>query len=154
SPQTSDWKSAFTAAGLRFEDFHQVPPKWLPEFFADERGAWVGSNPGGPPDLRVEAASLRGRPVFFQIINALTRPGRVDPYQSPPAQRASDVLGVILITAVTTLGLWLALRNIRLRRGDQRGAFRLLAIGFVLDVLTWVLLGAHVPEINFEWRLA
>jgi serine/threonine-protein kinase len=149
-----DWNSAFAAAGIRMEDFQSVSPQWLPQFFADKRAAWLGSYPGGPSgSLRVEAASQRGRLVFFQTVTAFSRPGHDEPFQRPPAQQASDMIGVVLVTAVTTLGLWLALRNLRLRRVDRRGAFRLLAIGYVLDVFTWVLLGAHVPAINFEWRL-
>jgi serine/threonine-protein kinase len=152
--RTLDWESVFGAAGLRREDFQPVPSRWLPEFFADERAAWLGSYPGEPPgSLRVEAASLNGRLAFFQIVTAYTRPGRDDPFQSPPAQRASDSIGVVLITVVTTLGLWLAVRNLKLRRGDRRGAIRLLAIGYGLDVLSWVLLGSHVPRLNYEWRL-
>jgi serine/threonine-protein kinase len=150
-----DWNTAFAAAGLRPENFHPVPPRWLPAFFADARAAWLGSYPSGPPrSLRVEAASLRGRLVFFQTVTAFTRPGRDELSQSPPAQQASDLIAVILVTAVSTLGVWLALRNLRLRRGDRRGALRLLVIGYVLDFLTWALLGAQVRKIGFEWRLA
>jgi len=155
SSSSFDWNSAFTPSGLRLQDFSRVTPQWLPQFFADERAAWVGSYPAGPPrSLRVEAALLRGRLVFFQAITAFTRPGRDEPSSISPAQQASDVIVVILVTAVTTLGVWLAVRNLRLRRGDRRGAFRLLAIGYVLDSLTWALLGAHVRKIGFEWRLA
>jgi len=150
-----DWNSAFTPAGLRLRDFTPVTPQWFPQFFADERAAWLGSHPGAPPrSLRVEAALLRGRLVFFQAITPFTHPGRDEPSSSSPAQNASDAIVVILVTAVTTLGVWLAVRNLRLRRGDRRGAFRLLAIGYVLDSLTWALLGAHVRTIGHEWRLA
>ena len=149
-----DWNTAFAAAGLRLEEFHPAPPRWLPAFFADARAAWLGSYPSGPPSsLRVEAASLRGRLVFFQTVTAFTRPGRDELFQSPPAQQATDLFAAVLVTAVSTLGVWLALRNLKLRRVDRRGALRLLVIGYVLDSLTWVLLGAHVQKISFEWRL-
>src|SRR2546423_20417 len=47
----------------------------------------------------------------------------------------------------------LARRNLRLGRGDRRGAFRLAAFCFVLEIIAWLTAGHHVPEVAREVTL-
>jgi serine/threonine protein kinase len=150
----TDWPGVFAAAGLSMNDFQSTNPLSTPPFFADERAAWQGTAQSGRNvPLRVEAAALRGRVVFFDRGDGASRRRASERPPAPPAQHAANIINAVLIIVVTTLGLAVALRNVRLRRGDRRGAFRLFAAGYLIDALTWVLLVDHVPEPNYELHL-
>ncbi len=65
-----NWNSLLLAAGL--DTARLTPSPWDPEAFVpvntDSTMAWVGAYEEGRPDrVRVEAAALNGRPVFFRI---------------------------------------------------------------------------------------
>src|SRR6185369_3186759 len=73
-----DWTQLFEYAGLLRSAFHEVTPRWLPRNQADVRAAWEGPFPDMPGmTLRVEAASYRGKPVFFTVVAPWTRPTRI-----------------------------------------------------------------------------
>lgn len=67
---TGEWSSLLKAAGLDAARFTPSQPDvqaFVP-VYADSRMAWTGSYAEGRPDtIRVEAAALDGRPVFFTI---------------------------------------------------------------------------------------
>jgi hypothetical protein len=52
--------------------------------------------------------------------------------------------------AVIGVALWLARHNLRLNRGDRRGAARLAAVVFVLSLVAWALGSDHVPSVAGE----
>jgi hypothetical protein len=54
---------------------------------------------------------------------------------------------------VLAVGLFFAWRNVRLRRGDRRGAFRLSAFVFAAATLSWFLVTEHTGNAMAEWRL-
>ena len=56
-------------AGLDIEEFEPVEPELQPPGYADTRMAWSGvlGNRGDTP-VRIEAASLRGKPVYFREV--------------------------------------------------------------------------------------
>ena len=65
------------------QEFQPVQPLWVPNGYADLRAAWEGPLPGQPQiQVRAEAASYQGRPVFFQVVGPWTRPARME--QNPP----------------------------------------------------------------------
>jgi serine/threonine-protein kinase len=144
SPETRgapDWKSLFDAAGLPLERFSPVPSRWIPPVFADARSAWEGAYPDRPEvPIRVEAAGAHGKPVYFEIVAPWTRPRNADP---PPGTTTGERVGLYMRSAVApvviTLAGLLALRNLRLGRGDRRGAMRLsiflLAAGTLSNML-------------------
>jgi serine/threonine-protein kinase len=69
-----DYAVMFEFAGLDPTDFHEVEPSWNPGTYADERAAWEGHYPGQPDwPLRIEAATYRGQPVYFQVIESFSR---------------------------------------------------------------------------------
>ena len=97
-----------------------------PPTFADARAAWTGKYPDRPDvPLRIEAAAALGKPVYFEMIAPWTRVQNEDP---APANTSGERVGVLLRTAVApvalTLSMFLALRNLRVGRGDRRGAMR------------------------------
>ena len=147
-----DWGGLFAQAKLDLASFTAVPPRWLPSSFADRRAAWEGRYPDAPEvPIRVEAASLRGRPVAFRIVEPWTTvaasegPGWVRPWEvvSDKWLRLAHI--GLHFSLLLGLGL-LARRNLRSGRGDRRFAFRLACVLFVLVMLQWLLAAHHVPE--------
>jgi len=121
------WDSLFVAAGLKQSEFQTAEPLWTSLATSDTRMAWTRTS---PRTQRVEAAAFRGQPVFFALIEPWTKadrtPGSSD---STSASITLSVLGTLLIVIIVAGGL-LAAGNIRRQRGDLRGAFRLAALTF------------------------
>ena len=91
----------------------------------------------------VEAASWRGRPVFFRVIGPWSRPERMK--LSETAAGENIILAVIL--AVCLAAVLLAWRNLRAGRGDMRGASRLAAFVFNVEMLKWLCTAHHVSTV-------
>ncbi|MGH9317559.1 MAG: serine/threonine-protein kinase, partial [Thermoanaerobaculia bacterium] len=146
STPAPDWSLLFAEAGLEPGKFAAATPKWLPASYADSRMAWAESQPERPEQpLRVEAAAYRGKPIFFELLGPWSRPARMQEMTRTAGQRASDLVGIAIFLAVLLGGSLIARRNLRLGRGDRRGALRLAAFVFVSFLLSWVLVGNHVP---------
>ena len=146
-PQPFDWKLLFTAAGLDPAGFTPAPPQWVPRCSWDTRAAWTGSWPGGSPGgLRIEAASFRGKAVYFDLIGPWSKPAVVYAGQLSAGQRGSQVIFLALFLGAVVWGCALARRNVRLGRGDRRGATRLAAVTFVVMLAAWVLGASHKPS--------
>jgi serine/threonine-protein kinase len=145
------WAPLFAAAGFDRQAFTPIEPVWLPPVYADRRAAWEGVYPEAPDtSIRVEAAAYRNRPVAFHIIEPWTRAvGTAAPKQSFWA-RARDVLNTVWFVVVLVGAGLVALRNIRLGRGDRKTALRFaLYLGGVR--MLWLLGAHHIPssaEIN------
>ncbi len=136
-----DWPPLFAEAGLPIARFSPAKPRWIPPIFADARAAWEGAYPDRPDvPIRIEAAAALGKPVYFEIVAPWTRPSNEDLRQG---NTSGERVGLYMRTAVAPLAIvaavLLALRNLRLGRGDRRGAMRLsmflLAAGAVSNVL-------------------
>ena len=142
-----DWKRLFDAAGLDIARFTGTAPQWTPLGICDARAAWTGAFPSGPPDqLRVEAAAWRGRPIYFQLIGPWTRPERMQNFQLRSGLKAGGIAALVLSACLILAATWLARRNVRLGRGDRRGAFRLAAFTSFTVMLVWLLNGSHVTD--------
>jgi len=138
-----DWEPAFEAAGLALVDFEAVKPRWNPPVFADDRRAWTGVYPDASNvEIRLEAASLDGVPVWFRILEPWSEPAVAGASRddSPP------VLNLWLMVVLVAGGT-LAWRNLRLGRGDQRGALR-FAVYFGLVRMLWLLAADHLPSLE------
>jgi serine/threonine-protein kinase len=137
----SDWKPLFTAAGLDMTRFTSVEPQWISLAPFDARAAWAGSYASAPEiPLRIEAASWRGKPVFFRVIGPWLKPERM-----PQSAGAPSGTVVLLIVALG-LGGFLAWRNFRAKRGDVRGANRAAAFVFAVEWLGLLLNAHHVAS--------
>ncbi len=141
--QTSatDWKPLFAEAGLAIAQFSPAQPQWMPPIFADSRAAWQGTYPDRRDvPIRIEAAAVLGKPVYFEIVAPWTLPTNED---RGLGQTSGERVGLLMRTAVAPLAfaiaVLLALRNLRLGRGDRRGALRLsifiLAVGAASNAL-------------------
>ena len=141
----TDWKPMLDAAGFDPKDFTAAEPLWTPPVFADERAAWVGRYPEAPNTaIRVEAASYQGRAVFLRIIEPWTRPAVAPPPERNFWQRASDLVETGWFLVVMLGAAFVAWRNVRLGRGDRKGALRLALYLGCLRLL-WMFGLHHIP---------
>jgi hypothetical protein len=138
----ADWTALLAAAGVDMSRFAPAEPQWIPLVSFDTRAAWTGSYAHAPEvPLRIEAASWRGRPVYFQVIGPWSKPERM----APPQWTGWDSFGNAFFICTLILAAFLAWRNIRLGRGDTRGAFRLAAFVLSMSMLAWLCSASHVP---------
>jgi eukaryotic-like serine/threonine-protein kinase len=145
----ADWDALFAAAGLDAGRFRPVAPAWTPPTFADARSAWEGSY-GDRADspLRVEAASYRGRPVFFALVGPWTEPSRMQPSPPKRGERAVQAFFGAVLLCLLVGSVVVARRNLRLGRGDRRGAGRLALFVVAVTMLSWALGTDHVPTLS------
>jgi hypothetical protein len=132
--------------------FTAVPPRLAPPVYADQRMAWEGKLPELPDQtVRIEAAATAGRPVSFGITGAWTVSARTPPAGTAPFfNRVIGVLSGLIMPGLMIVGALLARRNVKLGRGDRRGAFRSAAAVFVLLIAVWVLGDTHVGSFDAE----
>jgi hypothetical protein len=144
--RTLDWNLLLGTAALDPAKLIAAEPKWLPPTMADARAAWTGTWPGFPTlPLRVEAAAWRGRPVYFQMIGPWTIPDRMPRVESTAAAKVPVIMGITL-PLVLMASVYLAHRNVRLGRGDRRGAMRLSIFVTVILLAACILAAHHVPS--------
>jgi tRNA A-37 threonylcarbamoyl transferase component Bud32 len=145
APAHVDWNALFAAAELDPAQFQPAQPTWTSLAAADTRAAWIGKWPGTGRDLRIEAAAWQGKPVFFSLIGAWTKPDRMK--QEPPTvgKKWGQVLGVLLLASLMLFSFLLARRNYRHGRGDRDGATLLATVVFGLLILLWLFRGHLVP---------
>jgi hypothetical protein len=151
APAPVDWAPLFEAARLDLASLRPAASEWTPATHADNRQAWEGVWPGSKGvALRVEAASYRGRPVWFRLITPWTRPERMQALQLTRSQKGANVFGGVLVVCLLAVSALLARRNLRLGRVDRRGAARLAlgALGAVL--VAWALDAHHVADFTQE----
>ena len=136
SPETFDLNALFTAAGLDIKSFNPEPAAGVSPIASDRYESWSGvlaKEPALP--LQINVAALRGKPVFFEV-------------RGPWDDQASAMtfgfrfMRVILpavwfptVLLLLIVGIYFARRNIYMRRGDLRGAFRISAFAFIAMAL-------------------
>jgi predicted Ser/Thr protein kinase len=150
----ADWSTAFRAAGLDMKNFQPVTSTWVPLHAYDERAAWDGIDVAQPQNkIHIEAASFHGKPVYFETIYPWDLSLR---QEQPPESRGSKAL-TIMVLVISLLALFgsalLARRNIRLGRGDLRGATRLAAVYATVRMLVWVFAEHHNGLVGREMNL-
>lgn len=148
-----DWTAPFELSGLAIDKFRTIQPVRQPPVYADSVAAWEGVSPENPEmPIRVEAASLGGRIVYYEVIPPWDRgpdwtdadegPSRV-PVRTPLLRLVLNLLGIIG-------GSFLAWHNVRRGRGDHRGAGKLVVFVLLLGLLDWLLGEGHVAVFGEE----
>jgi hypothetical protein len=147
-----DWTAVFAEAGLPIAEFSPVRPTRVPSGYADTRAAWEGVYPDRPEiGIRVEAAAARGRPMYFEIVAPWTRPQRLEPIPFPTGtDRTRYVFGASLGLLISALAVLLVRRNLRLGRGDRRGALRLSLYFGTVALVFGALRAHHVADLAAE----
>jgi serine/threonine protein kinase len=150
--QPCDWDALFKAAGLDAEEFDDAASASIPPVYADTQKAWTGTLPDFPDtEVHIEAAALKGRPVLWRIIvpswDNFTTAG-IPSSQIQPGKR--NIAITIVISAITVLlfvagPVFFARRNLRMGRGDRRGAARLALLVIGLLGVAWIFREHHVP---------
>jgi hypothetical protein len=139
STSLSAWPALLAAAGLDPARLQAAPPEILPPVYADRHAAWNGTYPGAPDlpalPIHVEAASFQGAPVWFRILGPWNRPHEPAPTRESRDSRLGEGLLMIYHLIAVFTALWLAVRNLRLGRGDKRGALRLAIFGFTVSLI-------------------
>ena len=142
-----DWAPLFSAAGLDPSKWPPAQPMWTPPVDSDARAAWTGSLAERPDiPMRIEAAAYRGRPVYFELIGPWTRPSRMQPYEESAGERVFLITFIVVFLAVLAGSGLIVRRNLRLGRGDRRGASRLAAFVFAAWAVQWFFGAHHVPN--------
>ena len=144
-----DWAPLFSAAGLDPSKWLPAQSMWTPPVYSDARAAWTGTLAERPEfPMRIEAAAYRGKPVYFGLIGPWTRPERMQPYHSTTVERVGLVIFIVVLLSLLVVGALLARRNLRLGRGDRRGASRLAAFVFAAWGVGWFFGAHHVPNFS------
>ncbi|MDH3284652.1 MAG: serine/threonine protein kinase, partial [Acidobacteriota bacterium] len=175
----TDWAGLFELAGLDLVAFDDTEPTLQPLLYADTRRAWIGVLPDqNDRPVRIEAASTRGKPVFFRMVDsndpewpredeeADERSSEKEDVSDAAAEGSTNehvredaaepdmtvldyaIAGFLFLVLATLLGgvLLLVLRNLKLGRGDRRGALRLALLVVTLRLLYWLFTGHHVAH--------
>jgi serine/threonine-protein kinase len=154
TPAETDWGPFFEFAGLEMDSFEPVQPTRNPPIGTDHRSAWTGHYPEQVEQtVRVEAGSVRGHPVNFEVFPEWRSPQLAEPAASSLSDTVGNVIAFVILTSLVFGGALLAWRNDRLGRGDRRGALRLAAFLVVLNMLGSILRVNHVPILFTELDL-
>ena len=149
-----DWSAMLAETGLDPASLKPAEPTWLPPVGFDRRFGWHGAYPEDPgTELQISAASYHGKPVYFHVIGPWSRPWRMQEQQWPRSRAVHDATLVIGGFASFLAAALFARRNLRLGRGDRRGAFRISVFVFSADALAGLLVAHHVPELSAEWQV-
>jgi hypothetical protein len=138
----------FRQSGLDPSRFVPVTPERVPRMAFHERKEWIGTRVEAPEiSLRLSAATFGDRLVSVVVSGPWAERDAANPLTDSISARVSATALAVFIVFVLVAGAIFARRNIRLGRGDRRGAFRVAAAGFVLSLAQWLVTAHHV----FDW---
>ena len=152
-PKPLDWRPLLASAGfVDLAGLKPGTPATLPVSPFDERAAWDGRHPDDGTPVRIEAAAWRGTPVLFRIHGAWDNDPHLLAKIAFSADRLANLSLAFFVTVLAAMTL-LAWRNLRLRRGDRGGAFRLGTMTFAVIVAASLLGEDHLPDPIHELEL-
>jgi len=141
-------------SGLDLASLKPAESTWVPPVPFDQRFGWQAFYPEDPKTgIQISAASYRGKPVYFHVIGPWSRPWRMQTQSRTRARVVRDttfVSGGFVFLLVSAL---FARRNLRLGRGDRRGAIRISAFLFFAAATSSLLLAHHVLDLGAEWQI-
>jgi hypothetical protein len=130
--QPPDWSALFKAAGLDPAKYPEDNTDWSPLAYADAKKAWKGTLPDFPNiPIRIEAAAWQGKPVLWRLIAPF-------PESKMPASKIPGAVNSIIGTCFLLAGAFFVRRNLRMGRGDRRGATRLAVFVLILNTLIFI----------------
>ncbi len=148
-PGTADsdapWSRLFELAGLEPASLVPSIPAKIAPVDNDWKAAWTGRDPIDGTPIRIEAASLRGRAVWFTLIEPWNDAQRKST-PLPDAIRSATLTAILV--AVPIAALLLARRNLRRGQGDRHGATRLALFILVTLAAGSLLRAHHVPDVK------
>jgi predicted Ser/Thr protein kinase len=149
-----DWSVFLNEAELRPADLRAARPIWNPPMTSDARAAWDWTDPKRPGDvIRLEAAAYRGKPIEFTWWTSWEKPYLMEETPLTTMELAGRYVVAGIIVVILLGGGMLARRNLRLGRGDTRGATKLASFLFAGSIAYWLLITSHVPQLSEEFVL-
>lgn len=137
----------FRETGLDRSRFSPVPPERVPSTAFDDRREWMGSRAEAPEmRLRLSAATWQGRLVSIDVTGPWGDRTVRDILRNSVSGRISNLSLAALFLAVVVAALAFARRNIRMGRGDRRGAYRVGVAGFFLSIGLWAVAAHHAVD--------
>jgi len=148
-----DWSVPLAEAGLDPAQLRPSTPRCRAPVDTDRKAAWDGVNPDQPDmTLHVEAAAYHGRPVYFEVQGPWWRPPLVGE-QTRAILTVVTVVALFLNVVILVGGAVLVRRNLRLGRGDRRGALRIALFASAAVTLFQLLLADHTTNVFAEHNL-
>jgi hypothetical protein len=144
-----DWSSLFSAAGLDSSKFTPATPEWSDLLYSDSRAAWTReiTTPIQATE-RVEAAAYRGKPVYFRLLFPWANPYRDRSPQPSTHQKLASIIGIAVFAAVLFGSILIVKRNVRQKRGDEAGSWRLANFLFFVFLAMWALEAHHLASMG------
>jgi serine/threonine-protein kinase len=150
SDRVFDWDLLFTAADIDRSRYTSDEPKWIPPVTFDRRAAWSGTFAHAPSvPMRIEAASWKGRPVYFRIFNPASISFQGRRIFSTRGYDAGLLLYFVVPWLVVAGAMFVAWRNHNFGRSDLRGAARLATGVFGCSLVAWAVTAHHVPTYEY-----
>jgi serine/threonine protein kinase len=144
-----DWSSLFSAAGLDPSTFTAATPEWADLLYSDTRSAWTREiTEPIRATVRVEAAAYRGKPVYFRVLYPWADPWRDRSHQPSAHQKFASIVGIVLFGAVLLGSIFVVRRNVRQKRGDEAGSWRLGNFLFFVFLAMWALQAHHLASMG------
>ncbi|MFN0150257.1 MAG: serine/threonine-protein kinase [bacterium] len=135
--RTLDWNVLFEAAGLDPATFAPAALVRPIPATCDSSAAWTGPLPWANAEaVTLQAGASRGRLVYFTVVHdwgASTAPLELSAEEPVTALHWSDFLLFTLLSGAASV--YFATRNLRLGRGDRKGATRIAVFVFVMNIL-------------------
>jgi serine/threonine-protein kinase len=148
-PPSPEWAPFFAAAGLDPGTLTPTESTWTPQPAFDTRAAWTGAYPEQlDVPIRIEAASYRGKLVYFNIVAPWQKPSMMEEFQPSTGEYVQISIIIFLFLTVIIGAVLLARHNLSQGRGDRRGAFRLAFFIFSVTLFAWILGASHPPTIE------
>jgi serine/threonine-protein kinase len=149
-----NWMPALAAAGYDTAQLVADGRRWAAPVPCDTTAAWMTPAPKRElGTLRVRAGALRGRLVYFAVVDSLgSALGGLEPRPFEGPHGFGDWAAEILNWAVVGVAIFLARRNLAMGRVDHRGAFRLGAFVFVATAMETVFT-MSIPQRGFSTLL-
>jgi len=148
-----DWSTALAAAGFDVANLQAGKSVWTAPTDSDSKQAWDGVFADQPDvTFHIEAAAYRGKPVWFAALGPWYQPREPD---IPIPNGVSWLIWMTLVIGMATMIvlITMARRNLRLGRGDRKGAFRLAIVTYVSLLAALVLRADHATSIVEEISL-
>jgi len=129
-----DWKPLLAAAGLDETQYKRLESASSPSPYQfDAQAAWQGQS--GERAYRADAAAYLGRPVYFRlkavVSDAAPQPTASTGSMGGTIASVGKVVFPVLMLALIAALAALARHNVRLGRGDRRGAWRVAIVMLV-----------------------
>ncbi len=128
-----DLEPVFAAAGLKRDQFSACESPKAPSVYCDQLWSFVAENAASEAKQPViQIGTYQGRINWFDIVT---------PWIDEVNQRQPPLAILIFAMSITATVILVAIRNLRLGRGDRRGAFRLAVFIVVTMMFGWAIRG-------------